>query len=65
MKIKLSKWAKEQGISYTTAYRWFKAGKIQNAEQADTGTIMVESFVSDAEKKLERIKRILMEGDGE
>jgi len=61
MKIKLSQWAKQQGISYTTAYRWFQAGKISNAEQLETGTIMVESYISDAEEKLERIRKILME----
>jgi predicted site-specific integrase-resolvase len=63
MKIKLSQWAKQQGISYSTAYRWFRAGKISNAQQLETGTIMVESFISKAEEKLERIKAILMEGD--
>lgn len=26
--MKLSKWAKEQGISYITAFRWFHAGKL-------------------------------------
>lgn len=39
--MKLSIWAKNQGISYLTAYRWFKAGKIENAKQFDSGTIMV------------------------
>lgn len=60
--MKLSQWAKEQGIHYTTAYRWFKAGKILNAKQLDTGTIMVDEGFSDAEEKLRKIRKIL---DGE
>jgi len=39
--MKLSVWAKKQGISYLTAYRWFKDGKISGAVQYDTGTILV------------------------
>jgi len=39
--MKLSVWAKKQGISYLTAYRWFKDGKIPGAVQYDTGTILV------------------------
>lgn len=59
--MKLSKWAEQQGISYTTAYRWFKAGKIRGAKQLDTGTILVEPVMMDAEEKLRRIKEILDE----
>lgn len=40
--MKLSQWAKKQGISYLTAYKWFIAGKIPNATQYDTGTILVQ-----------------------
>lgn len=39
--MKLSKWAKEQGISYRTAWRYFKNGKIKDAYQLDSGTIIV------------------------
>lgn len=39
--MKLSVWAKKQGISYITAYRWFKDGKIPEAVQYDSGTILV------------------------
>lgn len=39
--MKLSAWAKKQGISYLTAYRWFKDGKIAGAVQYDSGTILV------------------------
>jgi len=38
--VKLSDYAKRQGISYRTAWRWYKAGLL-NAEQMPTGTIIV------------------------
>ena len=38
--MKLSTYAKQQGISYSTALRWWKAGQIQGY-QAPTGTIIV------------------------
>ena len=41
--MKLSEWAKANGISYKTAWRWFKAGKLPvPAEQVPTGTILVK-----------------------
>jgi putative resolvase len=44
--MKLSDWAKEQGVCYRTAYNWFKSGKFNdmniNAKQLSTGTILVE-----------------------
>ena len=41
--MKLSDWAKSQGISYITAYRWFKDGKLPvKASQTKTGMILVE-----------------------
>ena len=40
--MKLSTWAKEKGIHYNTAYRWFYQGKIPNAYQMHTGTIIIE-----------------------
>lgn len=39
--LKLSVWAKNQGVRYQTAFRWFQAGKIPQAHQMDTGTILV------------------------
>ncbi|MCK9477760.1 MAG: hypothetical protein M0R46_17745 [Candidatus Muirbacterium halophilum] len=39
--MKLSDWAKKQGVSYLTTLRWYHAGKIKNAIQIDTGTILV------------------------
>lgn len=59
--MKLSQWAKQEGISYITAYRWFRAGKIANAKQLETGTILVDAAWKDAEDKLQRIKKILEE----
>src|SRR5207237_9967364 len=38
--MKLSTYAKQQGISYSTALRWWKAGQIKG-DQAPTGTIIV------------------------
>lgn len=59
--MKLSTWAKQEKISYITAYRWFRAGKIPNARQLESGTILVDAGFSDAEEKLRRIKKILEE----
>ena len=45
--MKLSQWAKQQGISYTTAWRWWKQGKLPvQAEQTPSGTILVTPDVS-------------------
>jgi len=42
--MKLSDWAKSQGISYKTAWRWFDQGKLPvPAEQMPTGTILVKT----------------------
>jgi predicted site-specific integrase-resolvase len=44
--MKLSDWAKEQGICYKTAWRWFKDGKLPVlAEQTVTGTILVKNEI--------------------
>lgn len=41
--MKLKDWADKQGISYLTAWRWFKAGdaRLVSAYQSDSGTIIV------------------------
>jgi len=40
--MKLSTWAKKQGICYQTAWIWFRDGKLPvRAEQLPTGTILV------------------------
>ena len=38
--MKLSVYARQVGVSYRTAFRWFKSGKIQG-RQMDTGTILI------------------------
>ena len=44
--MKLSAWAKEQGVSYRTALNWFHAGKLPvPARQLPTGTILIDSPV--------------------
>lgn len=39
--MKLSEWAKKMGISYRRAWQMFKDGKLPNAVQLPTGTIVV------------------------
>ena len=40
--MKLSKWAKQQGISYRTAWHWFKLGTLPvSAKQLANGTILI------------------------
>ena len=38
--MKLSVYAREVGVSYRTAFRWYKSGKIQG-RQMETGTILI------------------------
>jgi putative resolvase len=46
--MKLSDWAKRQGISYRTAWRWFKDGNLPVvAEQTKTGTILIKDLSLD------------------
>jgi len=46
--MKLSEWAKKVGISYRRAWQMFKDGKLPNARQLPTGTIVV---IEDEEEK--------------
>jgi predicted site-specific integrase-resolvase len=47
MRMKLSAWAKSQGLSYHTAWRMWKAGKLPiPAEQLPTGTVILHPPVS-------------------
>jgi predicted site-specific integrase-resolvase len=39
--MKLSEYARRLGITYRTAWNWFKAGKIKGAFKTETGTIIV------------------------
>jgi len=50
--MKLSDWAKTQGISYTTAYRWFKTDKLPvKSSQTLSGTILVEENLTVEDSK--------------
>ena len=41
--MKLSEWARRQGVSYRTAWSWFRQGKLPvPAKQLRTGTIIVQ-----------------------
>ena len=42
--MKLSQYAKQHGISYKTAWRWYKAGQL-DAYQTSTGTVIVRDPV--------------------
>lgn len=46
--MRLSQYAKQMGVSYKTAFRWWKAGKL-DAYQLDTGTIIVREPAQPAE----------------
>jgi predicted site-specific integrase-resolvase len=46
--MKLSAWAKQQGIDYKTAYRWFRAGILPvPSQQLPTGTILVDAATNE------------------
>lgn len=48
--MKLSNWAKKQGISYITAWRWFNEGKLPvKAYRSDSGTIIVQDDTETSE----------------
>jgi len=47
--MKLSEYAKRLGISYRTAWRYFKEGRL-NAYQTHTGTIIVKEELKPSEK---------------
>ena len=47
--VKLSQWAKEQGLTYKGAWRMWKAGQLPvPAEQLPTGTIIVKQIKAPA-----------------
>jgi predicted site-specific integrase-resolvase len=50
--MKLSQWAKKVGISYKTAWRWFKDGNLPvEAEQMASGTIIIKDEESKGDSK--------------
>lgn len=49
--MKLSVWAKSQGISYKTAHNWFKNNKLPvKSYQTDSGTIIIEPNILETNK---------------
>jgi len=43
--MKLSQWAKKQGILYSTAWKMFSTGKLPSAYRLPTGTIIIQDDV--------------------
>lgn len=51
--MKLSQWAKQNGINYKTAYAWFKANKMPvKCWQSESGSIFVDIDEKSREEKL-------------
>ena len=49
--MKLSVWAKQQGITYKAAWNWWKAGKLPvEAEQMPSGTIIIKEQKADCNR---------------
>ncbi len=48
--MKLSDYAKKVGVTYTTAYRWWKAGKLK-AYQVESGTILVNEELTQPQRE--------------
>lgn len=48
--MKLSDYAKKVGVTYRTAWNWFKTGTIDGAYQLPTGTVIVPDTVEDSQK---------------
>lgn len=49
--MKLSAYAKKLGVSYRTAWRWYKNKQIPGAYQLPSGTIIVPDSAIPVEKK--------------
>jgi predicted site-specific integrase-resolvase len=57
--MKLSKWANQQGITYKTAWKWYKTGKLPvKATQMPTGTIIVYPEATTARTKVTIYARV-------
>lgn len=61
--MRLSAYAQKMGVSYKTAFRWWKAGKL-NAYQLDTGTVIVrdDSPLPDAATAIALYARVSTQG---
>lgn len=49
--MKLSEYAKNVGVTYQTAFRWFQSGKIKNAYKSEFGSIFVSENNTSTEDK--------------
>lgn len=57
--MKLSDWAKQQGVCYKTAWLWFHGGTLPvKARQLATGTIIVEEYPVDANESVALYARV-------
>jgi predicted site-specific integrase-resolvase len=52
--MKLKDYARQQGVSYRTAWRWWRAGKLPG-QQMDTGTILIETELVSAASAPQRV----------
>jgi putative resolvase len=52
--MKLKDYARQQGVSYRTAWRWWKAGKLAG-RQMDTGTILIGTEPASASSPVQRV----------
>jgi len=49
--MKLSQWAKKQGLTYKTAWNYFKAGKLHGAYKLESGTIIVPDDIQNIKQE--------------
>ena len=62
-RMRLAEWARQQGLDYKTAYRWFRSGILPvPSKQLPTGTILVEP-VPLAEKRGAAVYARVASGD--
>lgn len=56
--MKLSEYAKLHSVTYRTAWAWFKEGKIKNAYQLDTGTVIIPKNVDERAERIAVYARV-------
>ncbi len=59
--MKLSEYAKKNNISYKTAWNHFKAGKIPNARQLPTGTVVIDENETLKDKLISTQRELIKE----
>lgn len=58
--MKLSTWAKQQGIHYHTAWTWFKQGKLPvSAKQLPSGSIIITNDTLDKSEAIILCEKLL------